>query len=207
MPAHLGEDKVLLRLLGECSNGFYIDVGANDPLTSSNTHSFYLKGWRGIDIEPIPELAAKLRAEHSENIVLECAVGAVGCRATLYKPQNLELSTLRADIATGHIKQGFGGFEPVDVEVRTLDSILAEFASRPIDFISMDVEGSEAWALAGLDLRAWQPRVLLIEATLPNTRIPAWDQWEPGVLASGYELAEFDGYNRFYTRRPLGTNS
>lgn len=205
MPTHLGEEKVLERLLGPCESGFYLDVGANDPHTSSNTHSFYLRGWRGIDIEPIPELAQRLRIAHPENQVVECAVGAVCGRATLLRPREFstsELSTLIPFIAEMHRADGFGDFEGIEVQVRTLADVLTESRYRgPIDFMSLDVEGCEAEALVGLDLSMHRPRVMVIEATVPNTKTPCWDGWEPYVLSHGYDFAEFDGCNRFYVRQ------
>jgi FkbM family methyltransferase len=201
MPTHNGEDKALERLLGNVSPGFYMDVGANDPLTSSNGHPFYMRGWRGIDVEPIPHLAAKLRAIHPGNRVFQCAAGAENGRVNLLVPENLELSTVSRGIAEIHIANGFGQFTPLDVETRTLDSILAECCvDGPIAFVSIDVEGAEGAVLAGFDLTKYRPQVLLLEATVPNTRVPCWDGWEYLVLDRGYRLALFDGYNRFYTR-------
>lgn len=203
MPSHMGEDRVLRRLLGNRSYGFYLDVGANDPLTSSNSHPFYLDGWRGIDVEPIPELAHKLRYEHAMNVVVECAVGSANGRTTLFTPPNTELATVRLDIIQRHIKK-FPAFEgncrPLDVSVRTLDDILTEHAEEPIAFMSLDVEGSETAALAGMNLAKWQPEVIVIEAVMPDSTEPTWQEWEPMLLSAGYQLAETDIYNRYYMR-------
>ena len=49
-----GEDLVLRRYLEGRTSGFYVDVGAHDPKRFSNTHLFYERGWRGINIEPSP---------------------------------------------------------------------------------------------------------------------------------------------------------
>ena len=47
------EDVILWRAFKNLQNGFYVDVGANDPINDSVTQAFYEKGWRGINIEPI----------------------------------------------------------------------------------------------------------------------------------------------------------
>ena len=49
------EDVVLERCFKDVPAGFYIDVGAWDPLEHSVTHHFYERGWHGINIEPNPE--------------------------------------------------------------------------------------------------------------------------------------------------------
>jgi hypothetical protein len=64
--------------------------------------------------------------------------------------------------------------------------------------MKIDVEGWERQALEGGDWRRFRPRVLLLEATRPNSAEPAWGGWEPLLLAQGYLFAYFDGLNRFY---------
>ena len=47
------EDIRLWRALKFFENGFYIDVGANDPTHDSVTKAFYDRGWSGINVEPM----------------------------------------------------------------------------------------------------------------------------------------------------------
>ncbi len=46
------EDVLLNRVFQGLSDGFYIDVGANDPVVDSVTKLFYDRGWTGINVEP-----------------------------------------------------------------------------------------------------------------------------------------------------------
>lgn len=203
MPTHVGEDRALADLMGDRAPGFYVDVGANDPYTTSNTHRFYAAGWRGVDVEPIPEMADRLRAAHPENQVWQCAVGLSEKIVTLLVPEHphfSELATLDPITAAKHEEDGFGAFHPLRVVMRPLKHILKGHQGRPIDFMSIDVEGWETEALLGLDLSRNRPEILLVEATRPNSSIPCWDTWEPYVLGYGYDLVKFDGYNRFYRR-------
>src|SRR5579862_233282 len=54
--AQTGEDRILLSLLGEWKSTFYVDVGCNHPLDSSNTYLLYQMGWRGLCIDANPHL-------------------------------------------------------------------------------------------------------------------------------------------------------
>ena len=54
------EDVVLQIALADVDNGFYIDVGAFDPVTDSVTYVFYKRGWHGINVEPQPHYFKKL---------------------------------------------------------------------------------------------------------------------------------------------------
>ena len=49
------EDVILWRALGGLEDGFYLDVGANDPEELSVTKWFYDQGWHGINLEPSEE--------------------------------------------------------------------------------------------------------------------------------------------------------
>jgi len=57
--AQFGEDVMLRRFFGAQPTGFFIDVGAYDPIVDSVTQHFSLCGWSGINIEPLPELHRK----------------------------------------------------------------------------------------------------------------------------------------------------
>lgn len=51
-----GEDMLLDRFFMNQKDGFYVDVGAHHPERFSNTNYYYLRGWRGINIEADPSL-------------------------------------------------------------------------------------------------------------------------------------------------------
>ena len=56
-----GEDFVLLKYLSKIKKGTYIDIGSHKPVRGSNTFLFYLQGWDGICIDPLPNLKNKYR--------------------------------------------------------------------------------------------------------------------------------------------------
>jgi len=55
------EDVMLQRAFKDIKKGFYIDVGANDPVIDSVTKAFYDSDWHGINIEPVTEWFIKLQ--------------------------------------------------------------------------------------------------------------------------------------------------
>jgi hypothetical protein len=69
-----------------------------------------------------------------------------------------------------------------------------------LDFLKIDVEGSERGVIESADWRAFRPRVVLVEAVAPLPGEPAWFAWESLLREAGYEFALFDGLNRFYYR-------
>ena len=69
-----------------------------------------------------------------------------------------------------------------------------------IDFLKIDVESHEREVLEGADWGRYRPRVVLVEATRPQTSIPSYEHWEPILLSADYLFAFFDGLNRYYVR-------
>ena len=74
--AQNGEDILLERLFGRQADGFYVDVGANDPTDFSLTRHFYDCGWHGVNVEPVPALFARLCAERPRDRNLNVGVAA-----------------------------------------------------------------------------------------------------------------------------------
>jgi FkbM family methyltransferase len=85
------------------------------------------------------------------------------------------------------------------VTTRTLTSILDEVwqAERPIDLLSIDVEGQELQVLKGLDFTKYRPKVIIVES---------WDFHrfrETDVFVHltglGYDLRHLAYVNAFFT--------
>ncbi len=198
--AQNGEDVVLWRALGRLSEGRYVDVGANDPVDDSVTKAFYDRGWSGIDVEPMPDVAQRLRDARPRNVVVEAAVTArSGEGVVLHEVPGTGLSTLDDDVANAHASHGLETHDRTVAALR-LDQIVAKhgYDEGDVHFLKVDVEGSEADVLESVDLEAWRPWVLVIESTAPNSSVPTHEEWERQVLAAGYVFCLFDGLSRFY---------
>lgn len=191
------EDVILWRALHNVENGFYVDVGANDPKLLSLTRAFYERGWHGINIEPAPSLYERLNSERMRDINLAVAAGAIQDEITFYEIPDTALSTSNQSIAKNHQLKGRIVFER-KVTVLTLNQILQEHTDGPVHFMNIDVEGDELNVLKGLDLSRWRPWIMVIEATMPETRESSFEIWEHLLLSANYEFVYFDALNRFY---------
>src|SRR5262245_59495308 len=78
------EDLYLMRCFGERNDGFYIDIGSGHPVYDNMSFAFYLKGWRGITVEPNPWLSRLSRAIRPRDTHVEAVVGAVSGETTFY---------------------------------------------------------------------------------------------------------------------------
>ena len=183
-------------LLAGTRGGFFVEAGANDGFHRSNTH--YLEkwlGWTGLLIEAIPHRAVQCRENRPASTTVHCAlvgpdyadksveITYFDAMSVLNAPggalDSAEQGTRwrrfqrRTDVADGMV---------FHAPARTLAQVLDEFGNRPVDLLSLDVEGFELEALKGLNLRVNRPRHILVED---------WDQEGVGQLlaGNGYGLA------------------
>ena len=191
------EDVILARALGNIREGFYVDVGAWDPNIETVTRHFYEKGWRGINVEPVPAYHAMLKAFPPRDINLCVAAGKENGRTAFTVIHSTGMSTLDATIATKQERHGFP-HDQVEVEVRTLNGIFQQHAPADVHFLKVDCEGTEADVVNAFDLRRYRPWVIVIEAVDPSARVETHADWESHLIESGYRFVYFDGLNRFY---------
>jgi len=190
-------EDVMLNRVFPGDHGFYIDVGAQHPLTHSTTHAFYKRGWHGINLEPNREYYSKLKAHRSRDINLQVAASDHEGEITFYEIAGTGLSTSVTRYADQATKSGLHS-KKTTVSCSTLDEICREHHVTNVDFLKIDVEGAEEFVLRGFSFKAVRPTVLVIEATEPGTPFPSYQNWEPYLLTRDYLMAHDDGLNRFY---------
>jgi FkbM family methyltransferase len=198
------EDVMLWRALKHVECGFYIDVGACDPDVDSVTKAFYDRGWSGINIEPLSQWHEQLEEKRPRDINLQVAAGAERGEMAFYELADTGLSTSERAIAERHESERNYTKRECTVPVETLNSICQRFHRAPIHFLKIDVEGAEKDVLGGIDFSLVRPWIILVEATLPNTQISNYADWDPLMTAAGYEFVYFDGLNRFYVAHEHG---
>jgi FkbM family methyltransferase len=192
--AQQGEDVVLWRAFRDQPCGFYVDVGAHDPVQDSVTKLFYDRGWRGINIEPQVAHFERLCEDRPRDINLNLAVdGRAGRRLLHEVPASSGLTTFDRELAAFYRDVLHHDVIDRDVEVESLQTIVDCHATEVIDFLKVDVEGSEANVLGSLDWSRTRPRAVLVEATRPA-------EWEPLLFGAGYQKTLYDGLNNFYVR-------
>ena len=183
---------------GGASNGYFVDVGANEPEEGSQTWHLEKRGWRGVLVEPQPPLAQKLKERRS------AAVFACACSS----PQNAGkmlpfqvagiFSSLNLDFFVADMRKD----DIIEVPVRTLDDILEEAnAPVPIDLLAIDVESHEIDVLNGLTLTRWQPRLIVIEDIVLNPRLHRL------LRSRGYKWLRRTGFNSWYVPADLAALS
>lgn len=191
------EDVMLWRALGHIKKGFYIDVGAQNPIVDSVSKAFYEHGWRGIHVEPTPAYVDALRKDRPDETVISAAVSDRVGNMTFYEIPGTGISTGEASIAQQHQTRGFQVHE-INVPSITLADIFASAGGSEIHWLKIDVEGMETQVLNSWGDSTARPWIVVVESTLPLTQIETRQHWENQLLMRGYKHVYFDGLNRFY---------
>jgi len=162
------------------NNGFYIEAGANDGVVQSNTLNLSIKrGWRGLLIEPTPKLARECHLNRPYDIVECAALVEPKISGSTLKLQYANLmTTTRSAFQSNaefqnHIKLGCeiqGNLKTHEFSAigLTLNQILKKHSVDSVDFLSLDIEGNEAFALQGLDFSTIKPKYILVECRYPE---------------------------------------
>ncbi len=157
------------------NNGFYIEIGAYDGITQSNTY-YYEKNnnWKGILIEPSKIQFNKCKLYRSKkNIFYNCACVSFKFKKSFLKMNYSGLKTFSSIFLSQKKEKDYvknpeiqRGEKKYSYYVKTItmnDILLKSNAPKIIDFLSLDTEGAEFEVLNGIDFNKFKFRYLLIE--------------------------------------------
>jgi len=204
-PSTRNDEWVIKEALRGYRKGYYVEAGAFDGLTDSNTLTLerYFE-WHGLLIEPHPELVPQMIANRPGNAICTKALGVSGM-ATGTLLLGGQWSGLQELMTRKFVEQHQQRTNPgIEVKVITLHEAL-EVTGAPgvIDYLSMDTEGSELPILLDyfLTTPASQRRVFKCisveyqyDATILESLNVLMDQY-------GYDFVRLSGWDAFYTQR------
>jgi len=200
------EDYILAIIFKDIKKGTYIDVGANNPNNDSVTNYFYLKGWRGINIEPIDYWYKELVKFRPNDINLNIGISdrSENLILSVISTKNNKLvdvlSTFDPTVLKTALHDGYS-YTSRSVPVKPLNDVLQDYHMKDINFISIDVEGMEAKVLHGIDLKKHRPWVFIIEAVEPRTITRSDGKWKNILTDNNYIYVMFDGINVYYVAK------
>lgn len=190
------EDIILYTVLGWVKEGFYIDIGANDPLLYSVTKLFYDRGWHGINVDPLRNKCMLLEECRTRDINLCVGIGNERGKLSIY-PRGV-LSSFSSKVAE---ELHFDGVNKHEKRMITLDDVYEKYVARgqEVHFCKIDVEGFEKECLEGIeDWEKVRPWVFAMESATPVINKPCFDEWENILLGHDYLFAYERGINRYY---------
>lgn len=194
--AQLFQDLFVLFMLEGKERGRFLEFGATDGVKRSNSllleKSF---GWTGVLAEPSPQWHEALRRNRPEaEIVTDCIYATTGETLDFFVSENGELSTLeqfRQSDATsmpGNAKSRNAKGHHHKVHSLALNDLFKRHMDdAPIDYMSVDTEGSELLILETFDFARYGPKIITVEHNHSDA--------EAGLD----QLLAKNGYQRYFT--------
>jgi len=157
------EDLLLEKIITK-ELGFYIDIGAHDPINYSNTYLLHNKGWRGINIDANPLTILEFNKKRKECININCGVSDIEGEFNFYISENPLLSSFdKSKVETAKKEWNFD-FKTRKINTYRLESLLDQYLPKTsIDLLNIDVEGLELNILASNNWQKYSPKIILIE--------------------------------------------
>lgn len=179
--------EIVASLFASDFHGVYVDVGAGFPEWYSNSYPFRVAGWNVVAIEPQPNMCEKFRERGFDILQFACSSKNLGIVDFEVLDNTGGLAGSSFKILDDHPQEMI---TVIQVEARTLSSLLAEFHPElgRIDVLDVDVEYYELEVLRGVDFEKYRPKVLVIE-NLPESG--TWNNKDHHALHDFYDSHEY----------------
>ena len=97
-----GDDIQLMKLINNYTPGVYVDIGCWHPIKASNTYYFHLRKWKGICIDPNPELKSLYSKYRSSDLFLNVGIGKSDTHLSYYMLEESSMNTFSFDFIKKH---------------------------------------------------------------------------------------------------------
>lgn len=189
--SQLGQDKFIDEYFNQQNNLVFLDIGAHDGVTLSNTYFLETeRNWTGICVEAQPTEFAKLlqnRKCKCINIAVANFEGEIDF--TCVDGYANMLSGISQDYNESHrnrilreVNSHGGSINTIKIQAKKLQSILDEYNIQNIDFCSIDTEGSELNIVQSINFDKTNIKVFIIENNYQESTIQNF------LETKGYEL-------------------
>ena len=158
-----GVDLLILDIFKNQKKGYYLDIGCAHPIKNNNTYLLYRKGWNGINIDLDKENIDLFNSYRKRDFNVTAAVSDKEGETDLYFYHNKS--------ALNTISKQNADFQKADIssikkiKTQSINRILenSPYKDQKIDFLSVDVEGSELDIFKNFDFNKYSPKVIVVE--------------------------------------------
>jgi FkbM family methyltransferase len=203
--SQFGQDEYLdKKIFKKREKGFFIDIGAHDGITYSNSLFFerYRK-WAGICIEPNPDVFLKM-AKLRSSLNIEACIGTKHGEVDFLKVSGYAemLSGMKDNYQKVHykrlteeIKNMGGKMEETKVLSIPLRVLCEKYSIKHVHYISLDVEGGELAVLNSINFKTISVDVFSVENNYEDNEIRS------KMKEEGYYLKKKIKCDEIYVKR------
>ena len=162
-----GDDIQLMKLINSSSPGAYVDIGSWHPIKYSNTYYFYLRNWKGICVDPNPNLIPLYKEFRPKDIFINAGISKSDVPLDFYMVKESSMNTFSYDFLVKH-QLDSQIISTLKVPMITLKEVLDKNLkdSDRLDFFDIDVEGLDLEVLKTNDWSKYRPKIIVIETDI-----------------------------------------
>lgn len=162
-----GDDIQLMKLINNRVPGAYVDIGSWHPINASNTYYFYLRNWKGICIDPNPELKLLYKQFRPKDNFINAGIGMSNTCMEYFMLEESSMNTFSRDFIEKHQLES-KILKKITVPLYSLKEILDQSLEKNdrLDFFDIDVEGLDLEVLKTNDWVKYRPKVIVIETDI-----------------------------------------
>lgn len=196
--SQLGQDLLALSLVGMEKKGFFVEFGATDGKTLSNSYILEKEfGWSGILCEPGKAWHSKLKNNRTAAIDTRCVFSSTGKFVWFTETPVGEFSTISSFMksdANRFLRKNSGTYKVETVSLQ--DLLLTHNAPKNIELLSVDTEGSEFEILKDFPFDEYKFGLICVEHNYTSNR----DKLHELLTRKGYErvLTEYSAWDDWY---------
>jgi FkbM family methyltransferase len=183
------EDLIIDGLMGK-NKGRYLEIGAYHPTRLSNTYRFYKKGWRGVTVEPNPNIKKLFERIRPKDKFINVGIGEKAGKMAYYEYLIPALNTFSEKQVKENLKGGYKVNKMIKVEILNIADLLKRDIDKKINLLSLDVEGWDMSILKNWDWR-WRPKVICVETDKKG-------DIEKALIKQDYKLKYSTQYNSIF---------
>jgi FkbM family methyltransferase len=182
-------------------HGTFLEFGATDGVEFSN--SLMLErhfDWTGVLAEPSPQWHTQLfNNRKSTTIITDCIFSETGQELDFFVSDIGVLSTLEEfrdsdsrSIPANTQARNSSGYSCKVKTISLNDVMETYFDGKPVDYMSVDTEGSELLILQGFDFEKYAPKVVTVEHNFTDSQ----EQLD-ALFSNNNYMRMFKGYTQF----------
>ena len=157
------EDIEIDKFFKKIKKGFYVDIGAFNPIRGSNTYLLHKRGWSGINIDADENSIKMFNILRRKDYNFNYAISSIRKREiNLFYEKNSSgvktIDTKFRDLTLKNVKIK-------KVKVATFAKLIKEtrYYKKRIDFLNIDCEGADFDVLKSIDIKIYKPKIICIE--------------------------------------------
>ena len=150
-----GEDILINRFFRKKNDGFYVDVGCYHPIKGSLTYCLYKRGWRGLNVDLSKISIDLFKLARPKDYNIHAAVTNFDGETHFFENGMINQQNT--------LKNNRTNLKKIKINAFKLQTLLDKQNINHIDFLNIDVEGSDYKVISSLNLNKIRPKMICIE--------------------------------------------